>query len=339
MIDHNQTRDKVKSVLTETKSKKQNEITSTLKKYKEIAVDEMKQTRLLVRILMNAAKEYVKDKDFKLTDEDKEFIKNQSSDILKLIPLIVLQVIPGSTIATPFIIKLGEKLGMKLNRKIPEKYKKEKNTEGEMTELVDADGAFIGSNIPILNLGLHPRKTQDQTVITTRQTNNPVVRGYRVYYGESVENDDENILDESDMSGAFAEDETYDDRTYNECMRTIEELGIEDMFKANKRCKEFGFDPKLDKQLKREKRRGKCKKCFTKRRLSEIEKEKMIKMIDEIILKKRKGSDDIVKRKESDREETAVEKILKRNLESIKKIAEKEDIDINELIKILKIGE
>jgi hypothetical protein len=98
-------------------------ITSNLKKYKDVAVTEMKQTRLLVRILMSASKEYLKNKDFELDKEDKEFIKNQSSDILKLIPLVVFQIVPGSSIATPFIIKLGEKLGIKLNTKVPEKYK------------------------------------------------------------------------------------------------------------------------------------------------------------------------------------------------------------------------
>jgi hypothetical protein len=44
----------------------------------------------------------------------------------------------------------------------------------------------------------------------------------------------------------------------------------------------------LDKQLKHTKRKdGKCKNCFTKRRLSELEKEKMEKMIDEILLSKK----------------------------------------------------
>ena len=325
--------------MDETKNKTTDKVTSDLKRYKNIAVSEAKQTRLLIRILMSSAKEYLKNKDFRIDKEDKEFIKDQSSDLLKLIPLIAFQIIPGSTIATPFIVKLGEKLGMKLNTKIPEKYKnkEEETTDGEMTELVDSDGTFGGSAIPILQLGLHPRKTQDQTVIATRQTNNPFVRGYRVFYGESVENEDEILLDEIDMSDAFGYEETEDLETYDDADEVLEKMGIENPFERNNRLETMGFDPKLDAQLKREKKRGVCKNCFTKRRLSEVEKEKMIKMIDEILLKKKKNSEDIINKDGDD--ETPVTKILKRNLQSIKRIAEKEGININQLIKILKVGE
>lgn len=325
--------------MDETKNKTIDKVTSDLKKYKDVAVSEAKQTRLLVRILMSSAKEYLKNKDFRIDKEDKEFIKHQSSDLLKLIPLIAFQIIPGSTIATPFIIKLGEKLGMKLNTKIPEKYKnkEEETTDGEMTELVDSDGTFGGSAIPILQLGMHPRKTQDQTVIATRQTNNPFVRGYRVFYGESVDSDDEKLLDEINMSDAFGYEETEDLETYDDADEVLQQMGIEDPFERNDRLETMGFDPKLDDQLKREKKRGICKNCFTKRRLSEVEKEKMIKMIDEILLKKKKNSEDVINKDGDD--ETPVTKILKRNLQSIKRIADKEGININQLIKILKVGE
>lgn len=325
--------------MDETKNKTTDKVTSDIKRYKNIAVSEVKQTRLLVRILMSSAKEYLKNKDFRIDKEDKEFIKDQSFDLLKLIPLIAFQIIPGSTIATPFIVKLGEKLGMKLNTKIPEKYKnkEEETTDGEMTELVDSDGTFGGSAIPILQLGLHPRKTQDQTVIATRQTNNPFVRGYRVFYGESIESEDEKLLDEINMSDAFGYEETEDLETYDDADEVLEKMGIEDPFERNDRLETMGFDPKLDAQLKREKKRGICKNCFTKRRLSEVEKEKMIKMIDEILLKKKKNSEDVINKDGDD--ETPVTKILKRNLQSIKRIAEKEGININQLIKILKVGE
>jgi hypothetical protein len=324
----------------EAKNKTVDKVYSDLKKYKEVASDESKQTRILVQILMSSAKEYLKNKDFTLPKDEKEFIKDQSADLLKLIPLIALQIIPGSTIATPFIVKLGQKLGMKLNTKVPEKYKEkgDEKTDGEMTEFVDADGSFAGSNIPILNQGMHPRKTQDQTVTMTRQTNNPAVRGYRVYYGESIEGDDENLLDEVDMSDAFGYEETEDLSTYDQADEALEELGIEDPYERHDRLEVMGFDPKYDKQLKQEKKRGQCKNCFTKRRLSEIEKEKMIRMIDEIILKKKNKSDDVIK-KDSEIDDSPVNKILTRNLQSIKRIAEKEGISINHLIKILKTGE
>ena len=42
--------------------------------------------------------------------------------------------VPGSTIATPFIISLADKAGIRLNSKIPEKYKK-KEKEGNAKKL------------------------------------------------------------------------------------------------------------------------------------------------------------------------------------------------------------
>jgi hypothetical protein len=160
----------------------------------------------------------------------------------------------------------------------------------------------------------------------------------RVYYGESEEN--KPVIDEEDMSGAFAKEETENDRTYNECMKSMEELGVEDYLERDERCKVFGFDKNLDKQLKQEKKQGECKNCFTKRRLSELEKEKMEKMIDEILISKKSKDKDFVKKtKDSDGTESVIEKLLLRNLEAVKKLADKEDIDIEKLLKQLKKGE
>ena len=315
-------------------------ITDELKKYKNAATSEAKETRLLVKILMSAAKEYKKDKKFKLDDEDIQFIKDQSQDLLKLIPLIVIQILPGSTIATPFIVELSKKLGIKLNSKIPEKHK-EKKSGGEIEELVNSDGSMIGKSTPMLDLGMHPRKTMDQTVIATRQTNNPVVRGYRVYYGESEEKGDEKMLDEYDLKPTFAYDETENVSTYDEADEVLIDLGIEDDCERHERLEVLGFDPNLDKQLKQEKKRGECKNCFTKRRLSELEKQKMTKMIDEIIVGKKSNDNDFVKKtkEEEDEDKSPISKILMRNIESIKKIAEKEGISLNKLLKHFKQSE
>jgi hypothetical protein len=314
-------------------------ISEGLKKYKNVATSEAKETRLLVKILMSAAKEYKKDRKFKLDTEEVQFIKDQSQDILKLIPLIVLQILPGSMIATPFIIELSKKLGIKLNSKIPKKHQEEKN-DGEISELVNADGSMVGKSTPILQLDMHPRKTMDQTVVATRQTNNPMVRGYRVYYGESEEKDDEKILDEYNLKPTFAYDETEDVSTYDEADEVLVDLGIEDPFERNERLETLGFDPQLDKQLKQEKKRGQCKNCFTKRRLSELENQKMVKMIDEILLDKKHNSKDVlVKSKDDDEEKSPISKILMRNIESIKKIAEREGLSLNKLIKHFKESE
>ena len=314
-------------------------ISEGLKKYKNAATSEAKETRLLVKILMSAAKEYKKDRKFKLDTEEVQFIKDQSQDILKLIPLIVLQILPGSMVATPFIIELSNKLGIKLNSKIPKKHQEEKN-DGEISELVNADGSMVGKSTPILQLDMHPRKTMDQTVVATRQTNNPMVRGYRVYYGESEEKDDEKMLDEYDLKPTFAYDETENVSTYDEADEVLIDLGIEDPFERNERLEVLGFDPQLDKQLKQEKKRGQCKNCFTKRRLSELENQKMVKMIDEILLDKKHNSKDVlVKSKDDDEEKSPISKILMRNIESIKKIAEREGLSLNKLIKHFKESE
>ena len=69
----------------------------------------------------------------------------------------------------------------------------------EIDELVDSDGTMLSSKIPFLNQTLTPHKTTDQTVAMSRITNDPLTRGYRVYYGESEEGSDE-VINEVDYS-------------------------------------------------------------------------------------------------------------------------------------------
>jgi hypothetical protein len=323
-------------ILSEGKKMSTGEITGRLKKYKEGITKEFKETKLLIKIILSSAKQYLKDKDFELSKEEKDFIKDQSGDIAKLIPLIVLQLLPGSTLATPFIIEFGKKLGIKMNSKIPEKYKeKEIEGEGELAEFVDADGTLLGSNIPMLDQQMHPHKTLDQTIKMARANQWPY---YKRYWGESIENNIKNLLDEVDQSESFGFEETEDVSTYDEADEIFkDELGVEDDIEREERVKRLGFDRNLDKQLRNEKKRGMCRNCFTKRRLSELEKEKMTNLIDEILLTKKKKSNDVVSKDES--EDSAVSKILIKNIESIKKIADKEGISINKLIKHLKEGE
>lgn len=323
-------------ILSEGKKMSTGEITGRLKKYKEGITKEFKETKLLFKIILSSAKQYLKDKDFELSKEDKDFIKDQSGDIAKLIPLIVLQLLPGSTLATPFIIEFGKKLGIKMNSKIPKKYKeKEIEGEGELAEFVDADGTLLGSNIPMLDQQMHPHKTLDQTIKMARTNQWPY---FKRYYGESIENNIKNLLDEVDQSESFGFEETEDVSTYDEADEIFkDELGVEDDMEREERVKRLGFDRNLDKQLKNEKKKGMCRNCFTKRRLSELEKEKMTDLIDEILVKKKKKSNDVVPKDDS--EDSPVSKILIRNIESIKKIADKEGISINKLIKHLKEGE
>jgi hypothetical protein len=311
----------------------QKSITGYFKKYLDGAKNEMSETRVLGKILSKAIVDYKKEGKFNLTDEDKKFIKDQSTDILKILPLIIFQILPGSSLATPFIIELSKKLGIKLNSKVPEKYKnKPEKSDGEIDEVIGPDGTFSSSSYPILNQLLHPRKTMDQTVRMARTNQWPYMRKY---YGESEIDEPNKLLDEDDKSEAFGFLETKNASTWNQANRILKKMGIDDPEERYHRLKVLGFDRNLDKELKQEKKRGRCKKCFTKRKLTELEKNKMVKLIDEVILNKKNKSDDVVGKNE----ENTISRILKRNIDSIKKIAEKEGISVNKLIQYFKKSE
>lgn len=235
------------------------------------------------------------------------------------------------------ILKSGKKITKdQIHALIDSKTKKEKS-EGEIDELVNPDGSMISSSIPILNQRNLAKKTTDQTVRMTKSNQFPFIR---VYYGEGKEVDG-NLLDEVDQSESFGFDETEFAPTYDVANKIMKkELEVEDPIERDERLKRLGFDRKLDKELKNEKRMGKCKNCFTKRRLSELEKQKMESILDEILLTKRSKDKEFVKKnKEEKNDKNPISKILMRNLDAVKKLAEKEGIDIEKLVRHLKKGE
>ena len=105
----------------------------------------------------------------------------------------------------------------------------------EIEELINADGSMANSKVPILDPKLHPKKTMDQTVPAARITNDPVTRGYRVYYGESVEE-----VDEEDMSKAFGYQETSG-KTPDQTIKILHKMGVENPVE---RTNQFGKLPK-----------------------------------------------------------------------------------------------
>ena len=196
-------------------------------------------------------------------------------------------------------------------------------TSGEIEELVDDDGTMLSSKIPNLNMALTPRKTMDQTVHMSRTTNDPITRGYRVYYGESEEGTDE-VINEVDYSEAFGYEETKD-MDYKDTVKTLEDMGVEN---AEERADEFG------KIRKAKKKNGILKQRLAeKETLEERQHRLMKKMVEDILTKKPKTDSDVIKK------DTGVSKILLKNIQSIKKIADKEGISINALIKALKSNE
>ena len=231
------------------------------------------------------------------------------------------------------ILKSGKKLSKKyVHNLLDSKAKSKQQPDGEIGELVNPDGSMIGSSIPILNQRNLAKKTMDQTVRMSRANTWPFIR---VYYGESEESNGEPLV-EIDQEGTFGNQETENLSTYSQASQAMKELGVDDPVERDERVKRLGFDPKLDKELKIEKKRGRCKKCFTKRRLVELSKEK----VDEILITKKNKDKDIVKKSKEEKEDDSVmSKLLIRNIEAIKRLADKENISIEKLVKHLKQGE
>ena len=89
----------------------------------------------------------------------------------------------------------------------------------EIDELIDYDGSILNSKIPIHDPKMSPTKTMDQTIYSTSQPGNPFLRGYRVYYGESV-------MREEDLTGAFGYDVVSGD-TYEDCVDKMTQMEVE----------------------------------------------------------------------------------------------------------------
>jgi hypothetical protein len=216
----------------------------------------------------------------------------------------------------------GEKVKKHLKKITKEKkIKNTKELKTNLEELVNDDGSMSNSAIPILDPKLHPPKTMDQTVAAARITNDPISRGYRTYYGESE-------MKETNLSKTFGNKETKDMDGPETYKYYIEELGM-DEDEAKERTKEQGKDWTGKKDKKSEYYDD--PNFISRETLSEIQKQKAIKMVEYLLTKKNSSDTADVNKKELD-----ASKILKRNINSLKKQAEKEGLSISELIKLLK---
>lgn len=197
----------------------------------------------------------------------------------------------------------------KTHKKYLEVTKKKENPEGELGEFVDKDGTFLSSKVPILDPHLHPKKTMDQTVAMARNVYDIFRMGYRRHFYEE------------DMSKVFGREEDTDFMSYEETVDFLSDLlGVEDA-KSKSKKKEIESDAE-----ERAKEMGKIPGNKKIQRLTEIEKE----VTEDILLKKKRMSGDITKK------DNTSSKILKRNINFLKKQAEKEGVTINELIKMLR---
>ena len=217
------------------------------------------------------------------------------------------------------VVSSALKTKSKVSKKGLDKKLKSIKSKKEIDELVDEDGSLLGSRIPNINQTLSPHKTTDQTVSMARTTNDPVMRGYRVYYGEGEEASDE-IINEVDYSEAFGYEETKD-MDYIDTVKTLKKMGVEN---SVERAKEFGKLPKAKKED------GELRQRLSEKDTIEEQQKKMMKkMVEDILTKKSKDDSDVIKN-------TSISKILKKNLQAIKNIADKEGISVNALIKALK---
>jgi hypothetical protein len=214
------------------------------------------------------------------------------------------------------------------------KNKKKKSTKeisGELEELVNLDGAMSNSKIPILDPKLHPKKTMDQTVAAARITNDPISRGYRTYYGESVEEE----MTEIDMSGAFGYEETEDmdgKETYDYMVKKLDM----DPEEAKDRTEQQGKDPsgKKDKKSKY----YKDKNFITRATLSEIQKMKAIKMVEDLLTKKSTDNSEVGRKVNADNVEE-LPLLIRKNLKSLMRQVEKHGFSKEDIIKLIKKSE
>lgn len=199
-----------------------------------------------------------------------------------------------------------------------EKTKKEtKGKEEEVTELIDGDGTWMSSSIPILDpaSSLQGSTFTDKTVQQARNPRDPLLRGWYGYYGESE-------IKEEDMADAFGfEDTMFMD--YEDTVKHYQKkLGL-DKEDAIDRAIQQGKKPKLHKKTPD---KIKKKKNFIDRLiLKEKDIDDTDESIEEILLKK--GSESI--------NDSSQMKIIKRNIMSLKKMAKNAGVGTKQLINML----
>lgn len=192
--------------------------------------------------------------------------------------------------------------------------KQSKGKEEEVTELVDDDSTWLSSSIPIMDpaSSLKGSSTTDRTVGMARMPRDPLLRGWYGYYGE-------NEIKEEDMSDAFG----FDDTMFMNYKQTVKhyqkKLGL-DKDDAIDRTVQQGKKPNL---IKRAPKKLKKKKHF----------------IDRLILKEKEidESEEVREDKLIDKKDTSVAgSIIKRNVMSLKNMASKHGITVDQLIRLLK---
>jgi hypothetical protein len=194
--------------------------------------------------------------------------------------------------------------------------KDSKSKEEEVTELIDDDGTWTSSSIPILDpaSSMQGSTFTDKIVGMSRNPRDPLLRGWYGYYGESE-------VKEEDMIDAFGfEDTMFMD--YDDTVKHYQKKLKLDKDDAISRAIQQGKKPNLH---KRAPKKIKSKKNFIDRL---ILKEKGIDENEDII------EDIVLTSKDSGSGE--INDIIKKNVKSLKNMAKKQGLSINQLINLLK---
>ena len=121
-------------------------------------------------------------------------------------------------------MKDGKFMPCKSHEKYLQVTKERESPDGEIDELIDKDGTFLSSKIPILDPAVTPRKTMDQTVAMARNVYDIFRMGYRRHFYEN------------DMSKVFGREEDTDFMSYDETVDFLSDLlGIDDAESKSKK--------------------------------------------------------------------------------------------------------
>ena len=204
------------------------------------------------------------------------------------------------------------------------KSKTQKEVKSELEELVDGDGNLNSSRVPILDPRLFPKKTMDQTVASATQPSGDLWWASTGSWGKTYYSESE--VKEEDMSGAFGYEETKD-LPPKQTIKKLADMGVDNPVE---RAIEFGKDPKI-KQSKKARGSKMRIRLQEKDIIDEVRKDKMKKLIEDILTKKSKNSDIQKKGIYSDLP-IPVKKTLKKLIASI----EDEGFSKNEIIKYIR---
>jgi hypothetical protein len=204
----------------------------------------------------------------------------------------------------------------------------------EVDEFINKDLTFASKKTPLTaNANNSTVSTMDQTIAKSRQTINPLTRGFHYYYWGEGEEKSNDVVSEINLTGTYGREET-ENLSGPETFKVYKDvLGMEPE-EAAKRTKQQGKtpDPKQHKKrLKLVPKRIKNDPNFIdrmtlveKEKIEEERKTKALKMIEDIVI---------------DKKDSPAKKTIKKNISNLKKMAEKNGISITELIKMMKSGE